>query len=87
MHITEHEIFLEQIKYAVEDIDVARELVRYIPIAKDNAIAWKAAAKLESELSEKGLKTLTKQFDMDHHAGTEYALKMALRSFRSDQIT
>lgn len=87
MHITAHGIALELINHAAKDPFVASELVRYIDIAKDTAIAMKAEQKLMNDLGEKGLKHLTKGFDMDREAaGTEYALKMALRSFRSDTI-
>lgn len=87
MHTTEHEVLLDKIKYVASDLDIARELVKYIPIARETARAMKAERKLENDLSDGGLKTLTKMFDMDQHAGTEYALKMTLRSFRSETIT
>lgn len=87
MHVTAEEITLERIKYAIKDPDVALALVRYVEIAKDTARAMKAERKLNNDLSEEGLKKLTKMFDMDHHAGTEYALKMTLRSFNSETIT
>ena len=83
----EQQIVLEQIHTAIEDIDVAFELTKYIPIAINAARAMKAERKLNNDLSEEGLKTLVKMFDMDHHAGTEYALKMTLRSFNSENIT
>lgn len=87
MSTTEHEIALDRINHAANDLDIARELVKYIPIARETALAMKAERKLNNDLSEGGLKTLTKMFDMDHHGGTEYALKMTLRSFRSETIT
>jgi len=84
---TEHKIAMEQIKAATTNADVAVELIKYIPIAQMTAKALKAERKLMNDLSDKGLKYLVKGFDMDSEAaGTEYALKMALRSFRSNTI-
>lgn len=87
MHNTEHEILLNQINHAAwSDLDVAKELVKYIPIARETAVAMKAERKLNNDLSDKSLNWMVEAFDLDHESGTKYALKMALRNFRSETL-
>lgn len=82
----EHQLAVQKINTAVMDSDIAMELAKYIPMAINTARALKAERKLNNDLSDKSLNWLTEAFDLDHKTGTKYALKMALRNFRSETL-